>query len=339
MDVTLLTSRCGRTTFALATTLAAGSLTFVACTTPDRVSGQASDEEPAKVATAMGTQGGESSSSVAESAIIQKTASRETTLTARAFMDYLDEQQRGQILGDGLILNDLTQAQQITMLKVLETLLNDSTHHTVSSLLEHITTAPDAEPHHLRFSALPTMEKQWKLDLDGPMFGLHAVFTEDGHIDFEAAHFTLDDEEIHAITSAAEAGAGEAAISTAHGSTMDLLGSLTDQQRLALSNPTASGGGGLKGSELTDYQKQMLIDATASWICLGDEATVTSKQEKIADTLDETYFSVLNDPDGNRLAFRVDGPEVFIEFTEQHSENGDTSFQSVFEDPSLRDSP
>lgn len=205
--VTLLTSRRGRTAYALATTLTAGSLTFAGCS-PERAGGQGTPEEPTRVASAMGTGSAQASTSAAESLTLHHTSSRQTTLSARAFLDYLDEGQREQVLGQGLDLRKLTRAQQVTVLKVLESLLNDDAYRTVSALLNHITTTPGVEAHYLRFSAVPAMDQQWKLDLDGPMLGINALLAEKESVIFESAHFALTSDDIQTILDQTDSPAG-----------------------------------------------------------------------------------------------------------------------------------
>lgn len=336
--VTLLTSRRGRTACALATTLAAGSLTFAACS-PDRAGNLDAEEQPTRVASATRAQPTDAATSAADSFTMRHTASRETTLTARAFMGYLDEEQRTRILGEGLDLSKLTRAQQITVLKVLESMLNEDAYDTVSSLLNHITTTPGMEPHYLRFSAAPEVDSQWKLDLSGPKLGLNALLSEDENIIFESAHFALSSDDVQAILDRTTVDEGESPMTTAQVSAEELLSSLTPQQRQSLAGLAVTDGGGLKGSDLDDSQRQMLIDVTTNWIHLGNESAVISKQEKIVDTLDETYFSLSNTPvqdaDTPALTFQVKGPEIFIEFKETPTGDGQAVIQSVFEDPSL----
>lgn len=335
--VTLLTSRRGRTAYALATTLTAGSLTFAGCS-PERAGGQGTPEEPTRVASAMGTGSAQASTSAAESLTLHHTSSRQTTLSARAFLDYLDEGQHEQVLGQGLDLRKLTRAQQVTVLKVLESLLNDDAYRTVSALLNHITTTPGVEAHYLRFSAVPAMDQQWKLDLDGPMLGINALLAEKESVIFESAHFALTSDDIQTILDQTDSPAGQSAIALAQVPAEELLTSLTPQQRSTLAGTSVAEGGGLRGTELSDAQRQMLIDLTTNWIHLGDESAVMSKQTKIVDTLDDTYFSLTHTPDDTEHAaktFQVKGPEIFIEFTETPGADGQVTIQSVFEDPTL----
>ena len=329
----------GRTAYALMTTLAIGSMALVACGS-DRGGGQTSSAEPPKVATAMGTRTAEASSgipSIPPTANMRYTAARDTTLTARALMEYLDEDQRDLITGEGLDINTLTHAQKLTVIKVLETLLDEDSHSMMRALLEYIDMNPDAAPHLLRFSTVPAPNEQWRLDLDGPLLGLHAMFSEAGDVALESAYLSLTSNDVRTAMTATGTDVPHHS-AAAYQPVVELLDSLTDSQRAALTTPNLSGNGGLRGAALTGEQKERLLAVASQWICVGHEPTAQSKEERIAATLDETVFTLAGatgERDDEGLQLRIDGPEVFIEFHQTFSEDGTPSIRSVFEDPSL----
>ena len=329
----------GRTAYALMTTLAIGSMALVACGS-DRGGGQTSSEEPPKVATAMGTRTAEAPSgipSIPPTASMRYTAARDTTLTARTLMEYLDGNQREQITGEGLDINTLTHAQKLTVFKVLETLLDDESNSMMRALLEYIDSTPGAAPHLLRFSTVPAPNERWRLDLDGPLLGLHAMFNEEGDVALESARFNLTSNDVRTIMAATETGVPPHP-DTAHEPVVELLDSLTDSQRAALTSQSLSGNGGLRGAALTGEQKERLLAVASQWICVGHEPTAQAKQERIAATLNDTVFTlagVAEERDDEGLQLRIDGPEVFIEFQQTFSEDGTPSIRSIFEDPSL----
>lgn len=329
----------GRTAYALMTTLAIGSMTLVACGS-DRGGGPTSSEEPRKVAAAMGTRTPEASSDIPgipPTASMRYTAARDTTLTARALMEYLDEEQRSLITGDGLDIHTLTHAQKLTVFKVLETLLDEDSSTLMRALLEYIDTNPHAGPHLLRFSTVPAPSEQWRLELEGPMLGLQAMFSKEGDVALESARFDLSSNDVKTVMSGPETEVPSHSIA-AQEHVIELLASLTDAQRAALTTPNQSGYGGLRGAALTAEQKENLLAVAAQWICIGHEPTAQSKQERIAATLDDTVFSLagaIGERNDEELQLRIDGPEVFIEFHQDFSEDGTPSIQSIFEDPSL----
>ena len=330
----MLISRRGRTACALATTLAAGSLTFAACSV-DRPGGQASEAEPPKVAAVMGTGTTGASTSAPQSATMSHTASRETSLTARAFMEYLDAEQQDQILGEGLLLNDLTRAQQITMLQVFESLLNENSYSTTNALLGHIINSPEAEPHYLHFSRIPAADERWKLTVDGPMIGLHAQLAASGAMTLESGHIAMTGHDAESITQTTDLGAPDTPVTSLRDSAIDLYHSLSEEQLRAL---TAPGSGGLSGADLSESQRELIAHVTAGWLCLGDEETSPDKRDRIADSIKETTFLLSEDPtdpDQDGLSLLISGPEVFLDITSHPTDEGVSAVHSVFRDPSL----
>ncbi|GAA3667689.1 hypothetical protein GCM10023081_02910 [Arthrobacter ginkgonis] len=86
-------------------------------------------------------------------------------------------------------------------------------------------------------------------------------------------------------------------------------------------------GTGLAGSDLTDEQKQLLLDVIANWVGLSDEETTTKALAKIEATLDETYVNwsgatEYNMSQGDGVYFQISGPDVYIEFSNQQGSAG-----------------
>ena len=70
---------------------------------------------------------------------------------------------------------------------------------------------------------------------------------------------------------------------------------------------------GLKGSEMTAPQRQLLLDVTSSWVNMIDDETAAAKMADVRRNLDNTYFLWSGDTttSGNAY-FRVQGPTVWI---------------------------
>ena len=75
---------------------------------------------------------------------------------------------------------------------------------------------------------------------------------------------------------------------------------------------------GLKGSEMTTAQKEMLLDVAAAWVNIINEGTAQAKMAEIRRTIDDTYFLWSGDTTraGNAY-FRVQGPTIWIEYSPQ----------------------
>jgi hypothetical protein len=86
-------------------------------------------------------------------------------------------------------------------------------------------------------------------------------------------------------------------------------------------------GTGLAGADLTNDQKQLLLEVIANWVGLSDEQTTTDALAKIEATLDETYVNwsgatVYDMTSGDGIYFEISGPDVFIEFASQQGSAG-----------------
>jgi hypothetical protein len=86
-------------------------------------------------------------------------------------------------------------------------------------------------------------------------------------------------------------------------------------------------GTGLSGAELTDEQKQLLLDVISNWVGLADEETTATALAEIEATLDETYVTwsgatVYDMTQGNGIYFQISGPKAYIEFAAQQGSAG-----------------
>lgn len=86
-------------------------------------------------------------------------------------------------------------------------------------------------------------------------------------------------------------------------------------------------GTGLLGAELTDEQKQLLLDLIANWAGMADAETSAAALAEIESSLDETYvnWSGATEYDmssGDGIYFQISGPDVYIEFAAQQGSAG-----------------
>ncbi|ALC05120.1 hypothetical protein CDES_03335 [Corynebacterium deserti GIMN1.010] len=289
-------------------------------------SGSGSNEPPAKVAAAMQT-----TKEASTSTSVVAGPAAETSLTAAGFLQYLDEEQRAALLGDGLDLSTLSWANQVTALRVLESLFNEDAFQVLSAVITHVAQEPGENAHHfLTFSEEPATDKVWELTLDGPTVGLEVTFHPDGQIAFEDAHLGLSAAEVAHI---AESLDPPMAQSPMRQTAYTLLASLNDTQRAALEGP------GLWGAQLNDEQKQLFLSMTTNWVSPTAGDAGTSQQAEIANTLDDTYFIWNEHPDGS-IFFAVNGPEVDFEYSEAPglaseglAAQGEPQIESSFTDP------
>ncbi|ALZ99429.1 DUF3500 domain-containing protein [Corynebacterium glutamicum] len=247
-------------------------------------------------------------------------ASRETSLTALGFLDYLDEEQRAALLGEGLDISTLTRANQVTALRVLESLFNEHAYELVSAVIQHVAQEPGDNPHHfLKFSPEPSTENAWEMTLDGPTVGIKVTFDPDGQITFKDAHLGLSPAEVVSVTEALDTSYTESKIKKA---AEQLVGSLNPTQQAALQ------GSGLRGAQLTEEQKTLFLKMTSNWIDLANGDSGSEQQEEIADTFSDTYIIWNEQKDGSAF-FQMKGPELDFSYKESVPENAELSAQGV----------
>ncbi len=93
---------------------------------------------------------------------------------------------------------------------------------------------------------------------------------------------------------------------------------------------------GIMGSELSQSQKTNLDQLVNEWLRILPAPFAQKRQQEIRRTLDKTYFAWWGDSEpGSAIYFRVQGPEVLIEFANQNL-GGDPQqhLHSVYRDPS-----
>ena len=93
---------------------------------------------------------------------------------------------------------------------------------------------------------------------------------------------------------------------------------------------------GIKGSELTKSQKTTLDQLVNEWLRILPAKYAQKRQQEIRSTIDKTHFAWWGDTaPGSAVYFRVQGPEVLIEFAHQNL-GGDPQqhLHSVYRDPS-----
>ncbi|HVY93199.1 MAG TPA: DUF3500 domain-containing protein [Bryobacteraceae bacterium] len=77
---------------------------------------------------------------------------------------------------------------------------------------------------------------------------------------------------------------------------------------------------GLKATEMTASQKEMLAQLAAPWVNIINEPVAAAKMSEIRRNIEDTYFAWSGKPDaGEKAYFRMQGPTVWIEFAPQNS--------------------
>ena len=307
-----------------------------------------------------------STTSASTSATTTAQTITDTAAAAAAFLATLTDEQREAVLYDyddatkttswsnfpvtfveraGLNLTDLTEEQQAAAMVVLEALLSDEGYATVTGiiggdefLLENSSSTEESlGQYYVAFFGDPSDSSAWEVQFGGHHLGINATLDGSaGAITFAPTHLGSQP----AVYTDAE-GTEVQPLAGMYETAFAFLDSLTDEQTSQLyqgtevSNLVCAPGGtcdyptgtGIAGADLTDDQKQLLLDVIANWVGLADDETTTAVLSQIESTLDETYVNwsgatVYDMTQGDGIYFQISGPDVYIEFSNQQGSAG-----------------
>ncbi|NYJ32515.1 DUF3500 domain-containing protein [Nocardiopsis aegyptia] len=344
----------------IATALLLVALMFTGCATAGTTaSGASASASSTSEAADAGTE-------TAASATTSEETITATAAAAEEFMAALSDEQREQLLHAyddeskttswsnfpvtfveraGLNLDDLDDEQRAAAMKVLEALLSEEGYETATGimggdefLLENSSSTEDSlGQYYIAFFGDPSDSGAWQVQFGGHHLGLNATLDGgDDSITFAPTHLGLQP----AVYTDEEGNEVEP-LSGMYESAFAFYDSLTDEQQAELyqgsevANLTCAPGGtcdyptgtGLAGADLTDEQKQLLLDVIANWVGLADEETTAEALAEIEATLDETYvnWSGATEYDmsqGDGIYFQISGPNAYVEFSNQQGSAG-----------------
>jgi len=244
----------------------------------------------------------------------------------------------------GLNVADLSEEQQVAAMQVLEALLSDDGYETVANiiggdqyLLENSSsTEASLGQYYIAFFG-DAATGVYEVQFGGHHLGINASLDAAAEtVTFAPTHLGTQPE----VYTNAD-GTQVETFGTIYTTAFAFYDSLTDEQKAALyqgedvqamvcapgSTCTFPTGTGLAGSELTDEQKQLLLDVIANWVGLADEQTTADALAKIEATLDDTYINwsgatVYDMSQGEGIYFQISGPDAYIEFASQQGSAG-----------------
>lgn len=92
---------------------------------------------------------------------------------------------------------------------------------------------------------------------------------------------------------------------------------------------------GIKGAELTQKQREMLLDLASEWTGIQNEAMAAPKMAELKKNITETWFAWSGPTkNGSAAYFRIQGPTVIIEYAPQ-TLGGDATrhIHTIYRDP------
>ena len=245
----------------------------------------------------------------------------------------------------GLNLADLTEDQQAAALEVLQGLLSDEGYRTVTGIMggdqylhENSTSTEESlGQYYIAFFGDPSDTGAWEVQFGGHHLGINATLDgTEGSVTFAPTH-------LGSQPAVYPDGQGNEVqpLAGMYESAFAFYDSLDEEQQARLYQGEEVGnlvcapgdtcdyptGTGIAGSELTEEQKQLLLDVITQWVGLADEQTTAEELARIEASLDETYVNwsgatVYDMTAGDGIYFQISGPDVYIEFADQQGSAG-----------------
>jgi len=342
----------------LASALLVGGLTLAGCATTAESASDSGSSSASTRSAAIDT----SATGAVDATTTQETI-QDTTDAVEAFLATLSDEQVDAVTYDyddetkttswsnfpvtfveraGLNLADLTQEQQQAAMAVLEALLSDEAYETVTSimggdqyLLENSdSTETSLGQYYIAFFGEASDSTAYSVQFGGHHLGINADLNgaEDTitfaptHLGVQPAVYTDEDgEEVQPFDGI-------------YTDAFAFFDSLTEEQQATLTSGDVtfcapgdtcdfSSGSGLTGADLTDEQKQLLLELIANWAGMADQETTDAQLAAIEATLDDTVIAWSGETTydmstGDGIDFSISGPNVYVAFQAQQGSAG-----------------
>jgi hypothetical protein len=301
----------------------------------------------------------------------EKSPAKDIAAAAKKFLATLDDAQRGKLVYEfkddaqrkrwsnlptgavqrgGLRMGDLSKAQRDAAMAVLAAALSPKGYEKVLQIVEADELLKQSggrmmfgrDEYYISFLGQPSVTEPWMIQFGGHHLGLnitlvgeHGTLTP-SHTGAQPAIYELEgktirplgrevDKAFALVNSLGEAQRKQAVL----GFQMHdlVLGPGRDGQTI---QPE-----GIKGSGLTDKQREMLLDLASEWTGIMHEAAARAKMDEMKKNIAETWFAWSGPTEkGSAAYFRVQGPTVIIEYAPQRL-GGDATkhIHTIYRDP------
>ena len=242
----------------------------------------------------------------------------------------------------GLNVADLTEEQQVAALQVLEALLSDDAYETVSQIIasdqylveNSSTTESSLGQYYIAVFGDASDTSAYEVQFGGHHLGVNATLDgSDDAITFAPTHLGVQPADW-----TSEDGTEVQAFDGIYTDAFAFYDSLTAEQQATLTagdvTMCAPGdtcefttGAGLSGADLTDEQRQLLLDLIANWSGMADEESAATTRAEIEAALDDTVIAWSGETtydmtQGDGINFSISGPNVYVGFQAQQGSAG-----------------
>jgi hypothetical protein len=292
---------------------------------------------------------------------------------AKKFLSTLDDSQRSKVVFDfkddaqrkrwsnlptgifrreGLRMGDLTQPQRDAAMSVVAAALSPMGYEKVKEIVEgdEVLKQNDrggrlifgSDQYFISFLGQPSESDPWMIQFGGHHLGLNITLAGEqrtlapSHTGAQPAHYQFEGKTVRPL-------------GRENDKAFELVNSLDDSQRkkailgfqmrdLAL-GPGRDGQmiepEGIKGTDLTEKQRQMMLGLAGEWTGIMSDAAAAAKMDEMKKNLGDTWFAWSGPTEkGSAAYFRIQGPTVFIEYAPQRMGNDPTNhIHTIYRDP------
>jgi hypothetical protein len=310
---------------------------------------------------------------IAQPGAVADPQTKEVAAAAQEFLDTLDDAQRDRVVFDfddtqqrarwsnlpvgiferrGLRLGDLNDQQRETAWGVLRAALSTEGYEKVFQIVEADEQLNDGrrrggpsfgrDEFFLSFLGQPSDDEPWTIQFGGHHLGINVTFAGQrgtlapSHTGTQPARYELEGKTVRPLGDEVD-------------KAFALINSLDETQRdkavlgFEIRNLVLGPGRdgpmiepeGIKGSDLSEAQREMLLNLAAEWTGIMPDAIADAKMEEMQEDVDETWFAWSGPTEeGSAAYFRIQGPTVFIEFAPQRM-GGDATqhLHTIYRDP------
>lgn len=348
----------------ISTVLVSAGLVLGACSTDSTAADTtatstvaASSSSTSSVSSSTGSSAGS-----ADATTTQETVSS-TAEAAQAFLATLSDEEKETVLYDyddetkttswsnfpvtfvdraGLNLADLTEEQQTAALAVLENLLSEDAYGTVVGIMngdryleDNSTTTEDSlGQYYIAFFGDPSDTDAFEVQFGGHHLGINASLDGSaGTVTFAPTHLGVQPA-VYTDSDGNEVQPFDGIYTDAFA----FFDSLTEERQETLTSGDVTmcapgdvcdfeSGEGLSGADLTDEQKELLLDLIGNWSEMADDESNAATRAEIEATLDETVIAWSGETtydmsSGDGINFSISGPDVYVAFQAQQGSAG-----------------
>lgn len=287
----------------------------------------------------------------------------DTSAAVEAFLATLTDEQRETVLYDfddetkttswsnfpvtfveraGLNLSDLTEEQRTAAMAVLEALLSDEAYATVTGIMggdeylleESSSTETSLGQYFIAIFGDATSGTAYEVQFGGHHLGINATLDASA----DAATFAPTHLGVQPAVYTAADGTEVQPFDGIYTDAFAFFDSLTAEQQATLTSGEVTmcapgdecafeTGSGLTGADLTDEQRELLLDLLANWVGMADEQTTADALSQIEATLDDTVIAWSGETtydmtQGDGISFSISGPNVYVAFQAQQGSAG-----------------